>query len=90
MEYVPYLISFASLLLAAYVFLHNSNKENTTELTTVIVKLENIGAGITDIKAELAGLKSDQKEDHDKIIKLESSINTMWKKFDELKANADL
>ena len=90
MEYVPYLISFASLLLAAYVFLHNNNKENTTELTTVIVKLENIGAGITDIKAELAGLKSDQKEDHDKIIKLESSLSTIWKKFDELKANADL
>ena len=90
MEYIPYLISFASLILAAYTFLSRNNKENTTELTTVIVKLENIGAGITDIKAEIAGLKTDQKEDHDRLIKLESSVSTMWKRVDELKANANI
>lgn len=90
MEYIPYLISFASLILAAYTFLSRNNKENTTELTTVIVKLENIGAGITDIKAELAGLKTDQKEDHDRLIKVESSVATMWKRVDELKANANI
>lgn len=89
MEYVPYLISFLSLLLAAYTFLHKNNKENTTELTTVIVKLENIGAGITDIKAEIAGLKNDQREDHDRLIKVEASVATMWKRVDELKANVN-
>ncbi len=90
MEYVPYLISFLSLLLAAYTFLSKNNKENTTELTTVIVKLENIGAGITDIKSEIASMKDDQKEDHDRLIKLESSVSTMWKRVDELKANANI
>lgn len=90
MEYVPYLISFFSLLLAAYTFLSKNNKENTTELTTVIVKLENIGAGITDIKSEIASMKDDQKEDHDRLIKLESSVSTMWKRVDELKANANI
>lgn len=89
MEYIPYLISFLSLLLAAYTFTSKTNKENTTELTTVIVKLENIGAGITDIKAEIASMKNDQKEDHDRLIKLESSVSTMWKRVDELKANAN-
>lgn len=89
MEYVPYLISFFSLLLAVYTFLSKNNKENTTELTTVIVKLENIGAGITDIKSEIASMKDDQKEDHDRLIKLESSVATMWKRVDELKANAN-
>lgn len=90
MQYIPYLISFASLLLAAYTFLSKNNKENTTELTTVIVKLENIGAGITDIKAEIAGLKTDQKEDHDRLIKVEASVATMWKRVDELRTNANL
>lgn len=90
MEYVPYLISFLSLLLAAYTFLSKNNKENTTELTTVIVKLENIGAGITDIKSEIASMKDDQKEDHDRLIKVESSVATMWKRVDELKANANI
>lgn len=87
MEYIPYIISFLSLLLAAYTFLSKNNKENTTELTTVIVKLENIGTGITDIKSEIAGMKNDQKEDHDRLIKVEASVATMWKRYDELKAH---
>lgn len=90
MEYVPIWISLISLLLAIYTFLSKNSKENTTELTTVIVKLENIGAGITDIKAELAGLKTDQKEDHDRLIKLESSVSTVWKRVDELRARENI
>lgn len=85
MEYVPYIISFLSLLLATYTFLSRNNKENTTELTTVIVKLENIGNGISDIKSEIASMKNDQKEDHDRLIKAESSLSSLWKQFNELK-----
>ena len=85
MEYIPYIISLLSLLLAAYAFASKNNKENTTELTTVIVKLENIGAGITDIKSEIASMKNDQKEDHDKLTKLEASVSTMWKRIDEMR-----
>lgn len=77
MEYVPYLISFASLLLAGYTFLHRNNKENTAELTTVIVKLENIGNGIADIKAEINSIKNDQKEDHDSLIRLSSTVQSL-------------
>lgn len=89
MEYAPIAISFVSLLLALYSFMSKSNKENTTELTTVIVKLENIGSGIADIKTEIAGLKNDQKEDHDRLIKVEASVATMWKRVDELKASVN-
>ena len=85
MEYVPYIISFLSLLLAAYTFLSKNNKESTTELTTVIVKLENIGNGISDIKAEIANMKNDQKEDHDRLIQVESSLSSLWKQFNEYK-----
>lgn len=87
MEYVPIFISCMSLLLAAYTFMHRNTKENTTELTTVIVKLENIGSGIADIKSEIASMKNDQKEDHDRLIKVEASVSTMWKRYDELKQN---
>lgn len=85
MEYVPYIISFLSLLLAAYTFLSRNNKESTTELTTVIVKLENIGNGISDIKSEIASMKNDQKEDHDRLIQVESSLSSLWKQFNEYK-----
>ena len=89
MEYAPIAISFISLLLALYSFTSKNNKEHTTELTTVIVKLENIGSGIADIKTEIAGLKNDQKEDHDRLIKVEASVATMWKRVDELKASVN-
>ena len=85
MEYAPILISICSLLLAVYTFLSRNNKENTTELTTVIVKLENIGNGLSDIKAEIASMKTDQKEDHDRLIKAESSLSSLWKQFNESK-----
>ena len=83
--YLPIIISAISLLLAFYTFLSRNSKENTTELTTVIVKLENIGNGIADIKTEIATMKSDQKEDHDKLIKLDASVSTLWKQVNEVK-----
>jgi len=85
MDYAPIMISLASLLFAIYSLASRNNKENTSELTTVIVKLENIGAGITDIKSEIASMKIDQKEDHDRLIKTESSLSSLWKQFNEFK-----
>ena len=82
---IPIIISIGSLLFSIYVYLTSNNKNNTTELTTVIVKLENIGNGISDIKAEINSMKTEQKEDHDRLIKLESSVTTLWKRMDEMK-----
>ena len=82
---IPIIISIGSLLFSIYVYLTSNNKNNTTELTTVIVKLENIGNGIADIKAEINSMKTEQKEDHDRLIKLESSVTTLWKRMDEMK-----
>ena len=89
MTYLPYIISALSLFLAWYSFYSNGTKQDTTELTTVIVKLENIGVGITDIKSEIAALRNDQKDDHDRLIKTEQSIATAWKRIDELKQRLD-
>lgn len=89
MDYAPIIISLASLLFAIYSLASKNSKENTSELTTVIVKLENISLGITDIKSEIANMKDDQKEDHDRLIKVESSLSTAWKRIDELKGGVD-
>ena len=86
MEYVPIIISTLSLLLALYTYNSKNNKNNTAEMTTVIVKLENIGSGISDIKSEIASLKDDQKDDHDKLIKVESSLSSAWKRINEIAA----
>lgn len=78
--YIPIAVSIVSLLLALYSFASKNSKENTTELTTVIVKLENIGNGIMDIKTEIANMKNDQKEDHDRLIRLESIVHQLQQK----------
>lgn len=89
MEYLPIIISVSSLLFAIYSLVSKNNKENTSELTTVIVKLENIGSGIRDIKAEIANMKDDQKEDHERLIKVEASVATVWKRIDEIRGIDD-
>lgn len=84
MEYIPIAISLTSLLLAIYTYLSKTNRDSTTELTTVIVSLDSIKSGISDIKAEIAGLKTDQRDDHDRLIRLEASIKSAWKQINRL------
>ena len=84
MAYVTIAVSIVSLLLAIYTFLSRNNKENTTELTTVIVSLDNIKSGIADIKAELNSIKTSQREDHDKLIRVEESLKSAWKQINKL------
>jgi septal ring factor EnvC (AmiA/AmiB activator) len=85
MNYLSYIIPVLTLLLSFYIFLKSNIKQDTTALTTVIIKLENINENITSIKSDLSILRQDQREDHDRLIKLEQSINAAWKKIDELK-----
>lgn len=84
MEYIPIVISLLSLVFAFYTYSTKTNTDNASEMTTVIVKLENIGNGIKDIKAEIASLKNDQRDDHDKLIKVEESLANVWKRINEL------
>lgn len=85
MNYLSYIIPALSLLLSFYIFSKSNIKQDTTALTTVIIKLENINENITSIKSDLSILRQEQKEDHDKLIKIEQSINAAWRKIDELK-----
>lgn len=79
------LISALSLMLAFYTFLRKNTKDNTTELTTVIVKLENINSGISDIKNEISAMKNEQKEDHDRLVRIETSLQSAWDAIDDIK-----
>lgn len=94
---IPIILSIMTFLFSLYVFLSSNNKTNTTELTTVIVKLENIGSGIADLKAEMNTMRKDQREDHDKLIRLDESLESAWhrinsceKKLCDKNKNADL
>ena len=60
------------------------DKKDATEMTTVIVKLENISTGITEIKSEISNLKNDIKESRERLIKVEESAKQAHKRLDSL------
>lgn len=86
---VALLISGVSLAFAVYSGItnlkrnkSNDDKKDATEMTTVIVKLENIGNGITEIKSEMNNVKNDIKESRERIIKVEESAKQAHKRLD--------
>jgi len=69
------------------------DKRDATEMTTVIVKLENIGIGISEIKNEMTNVKNDIRESRERLIKVEESAKQAHKRIDALekyKKNGDL
>lgn len=61
---------------------HIDVKKDVSEMTTVIVKLENIGSGITEIKNELGNLKQDMKDVNERLVKVEESSKSAHKRLD--------
>ena len=68
----------------------NDAKNDASQLTTVIVKLENIGTGITRIESEVMSLKADFKEDHERLVKVEESTKQAHKRITECKQHCKL
>jgi len=88
---VAIVISGISLAFAIYFGVSNlrrnqkaDDKKEASELTTVIVKLENIGTGITEIKSEMTNVKNDIKESRERLIKVEESAKQAHKRLDIL------
>lgn len=63
------------------------DKNDATQLTTVIVKLENISAGISDIKSDMRNVKDEVKDMRDRLIKVEESTKSAHHRIDELLKN---
>lgn len=85
------LISVISISFAIYSGLKNIKRNDSKDIkndaatmTTVIVKLENISTGISEIKSEVQSIKADQKEDHDKLIETIASAKQAHKRIDDL------
>lgn len=84
MTYLPIVISICSLVFAIYSALSKNNKDETTAMTTVIVKLDSLQSDIRDIKSEINNMRDDQRSDHDALIRLDASLKSAWKQIDKL------
>lgn len=63
----------------------HEQKKDTTEMTTVIIKLENISTGILEIKADLNNIKGEVKELRERMIIIEQSTKQAHRRIDEIK-----
>ena len=56
--------------------------KGAAQLTTVIVKLENISNGVSEIKSEIGNLKEDMREDRERIVKTEESVKSLNRRME--------
>ena len=78
-------IAICSFTFGMYQYLVKNKKEDSTQMTTVIVKLETIEGSTRKIESAIEDLKKEVRMDHDTLIKLEASVKAAWKAIDELK-----
>lgn len=85
------LISALSLVVAVIVAVSNigsrnseSTRQSASQITTLIVKLENIADGITEIKSDMRNIKGDVQELRDRLIIVEQSVKRCHERVDTL------
>lgn len=83
------LLSIVSVCIAAASFVLNRRKDNkaddqkeATEITTVIVKLENISNDTKDIKNELRNVRNEVGELRERVIIAEQTAKSLHKRVD--------
>ncbi len=59
-------------------------RRETSDMTTVVVKLENIGNGVNEIKSDLRNIREDVTENRERIVAVEASAKQAHKRLDEL------
>lgn len=55
----------------------NDTKMDQSQLTTVIVKLENIGNDISEMKSDLRDVKEDLKNHSERLVKIEQQVKVL-------------
>ncbi len=88
---VTIIISFMSLLVAVVVGITNIRRNNATddrqeasETTTLIVKLENINDGVNEIKSDMRNLRNDVQDLRDRLIMVEQSTKSAHRRLNTL------
>lgn len=77
-------IAFASLVISLIIAVFNiwrankaDNKEDSSQLTTVIVQLESIKEDTREIKSDLRDVKTDLKDHSERLVKVEQEVKVL-------------
>lgn len=84
-----FIVAALALFLSVMSTVRNNTKQYATQITELATEMRTVSTDVREIKEdfrrEMADLKANFHADHDRIIKLEMSLETAWKRIDELK-----
>ena len=60
------------------------DKKEQNDMTTVLIKLENIQAATNEIKNDMKSVKTDVRHNSEEIIRMDESLKSAWKRINEL------
>ena len=60
------------------------DRREQSDMTTVIVKLENIQTDTSEIKNDIKSLKTDVRHNSEDIIRMDESLKSAWRRINEL------
>ena len=83
-EYTPYIISALALLFSAYQFVKHTEKEDTGQITTVLVKLENIAELVAEIRQDVRDDRVERQALRDRVVAVEQSTKSAHKRIDSI------
>lgn len=63
------------------------DKTDASEMTTVIVKLENIDSGVKEIKTDMRVMQNDVKAQNEKLIRIDESLKSAWKRINKMEGS---
>jgi peptidoglycan hydrolase CwlO-like protein len=85
---VTILLSVIAVCLTAFfgykTYIRNKKQDDQAEAgqsATIMTELKNIQSGIADIKKEVQDIKTDIKEDHDRIIRQEEALKSAFERI---------
>ena len=76
---VSYGISIIAVLITIYTLVKNSTKEDSSAMTTVIVKLENIENGVKETQRDMKDLRDDVRGIDKRVTRLETLMEDSGK-----------
>lgn len=88
-SYIPYIVSVLALLFSVYQFVKASEKEDTSQITTVLIKLENIAEGIAEIKTDMRSVKEDVQNLRERVASVEASAKSAHRRLDILQGKEE-
>lgn len=88
------ILSLAVACIVAFTNLRRNNladdKKEASEMTTVIVKLENINTGINEIKADVRNVKSEVQDLRERVVVVEQSAKSLHKRVDTMEGRKEI